>query len=502
MLRTFALVFISLISCVSLESKRELGIKYAEKGLWQNAIAHLEKYVQSNIDSYPAATSVYNNPSVKTNLDLREYNKFLEAVYYLLSSYLGQAGFNQIDIAERIIEIIEVDTSSREGKTQVAEKILSLFEGKTSEKLREYLFYLYKARRLAEKVLYGQENPSQTEDIFRELPDVINKGEEELYEVARMVNTLEYVYGEIVGWTTVVEGVKLEQIKYYVEKNRVKNPTPPSYCCIFWNQNTGKAEYPYLISSRGIDDLLVDLYRGIELIIHGTLIGGEDRSEEFSDFTTKYGEVVEDVWSTFSRNITKSCSKWSARLAETVNKLLSTSISKIIESFPAVSTYTVKAESGKGSGLWVCPEDSKIYRDFSRDLMCSYRTDANKIYEKYKDSVTKYMIPFYNHRITFQILFEIQKEGDIPLYIDCQKEKKEPTMVNRTVTVLLIMRSDSSQRDPERDVEEICSSEGFGELSDVNSFTEALLYAVEDKAIEAIKEIFDSRSEPKICRIN
>ncbi|MCS7213487.1 MAG: hypothetical protein NZ927_04625 [Candidatus Calescibacterium sp.] len=486
------------ISCSSIETKRENGIRYAQNGDWERGIENLEAYVSENIKKFPSAISIFENPAIKSELDQSEYKKFSEAVFYLLSCYLGIAGFDWFEIGDKILEVKDVDTSQKEGKVKVAEKIMEIFGGEENKKK---IFYLYKSIRLAERFLYGQENPPQASNIFPDISKIIEKDGETFYESVRFIKSIEYTYGKTLVWLSVIESVELRQIQYYLEKNKGKTPFPPSYCCLFKGWDKKQSEYPYLLITKNIDQLLEDVSDGIEQINYGVAV--EDKPIDFSDFSTRYGEVIQDLRGDFYENIDRSCSKWSNRLTETINKLVEINISKILKDFQYFSTYTVKADIGKESGIWICPEDPGIYKEFSYDIMCSFKNDEeiNRIYNKYSDKITKEIIPGYSDRITFQIFFEVPRPGDIPIYMDCQKQEKDSFQLNKTITINIIIKNIYTVDESKGIIDEVCSSGSFKDLSNLKLFNEFLIANIEDKGKRALEDILNGRDDPKMCSL-
>lgn len=492
----FNLIFlipISVISCSHLETQREKGIKHAQEGEWDIAISYLERYVNENIGKFPAAISLSDNPSLRADLNVDEYKKLGDALFYLISSYLGKSGFDWLEIGQKVLEIKDVDTSGNEGKRKVAEKILEIFGSVDEVELRRRIFYLYKAVRLSEKFLYGQENISKVQDIFPEISNFLEN--RDFYEVVRVVNSVEYLYGKTLIWLSVAQSVFLKQIEYSVKKLAGESiSTLPSYCCLFEGLQTGAPpEYPYIVGHKSLEEILGDLSRGIDNVIYGTMVS----SAEFSDFAQRYGNVQEDLLEDLREMVNKSCSKWSKNFVETITANIGKILTSLVEKFPGLSTFTVKAEASENKGIWLCPSED-LFGDFLYDVMCSYSGKIEDIFGKYSDSIKQVILPSYSEKVTFQVLFEIPRPGNIPVYKDCQDQEKPQDLRDRTITVILHVKQDI---DSSTLINNVCSSKEFKESLGPDSIGQFLSVSIKSKGISLLEEIFRGRFEPQICSL-
>lgn len=492
------LIFAVFVSCSVLKSEREKGIKYAQEGDWDRAISYLERYVYGSIEKFPAAISLYEDPSLRKGLDVEEYKSFAESVFYLLSSYFGKSGFDWVEIGQKVLDIKDVDTSTKEGRKKVAEKILEIFGGDDDIKLRERIFYIYKSIRLAEKFLYGKENVSNQKDLFPEISNFLQKDERDFYEAVRFVNSIEYIYGKTLIWGTVAESVFLKQIQYSLKKNAGETPSVlPSYCCLFGEGETGTSKYPYIIDSKSIPEMLKDLFVGMANIVYGTMVS----SAEFSDFATRYADVEDEILEDLQEKVNKSCEKWSKRFFASITAALVNSelLTDLLENFSDFSTYSIEAELNDDRNI-LCPPQ-EIFASFFYDVMCSYSGEVDNIYDNYSTYIARAVLPGYSQKITFQVLFEIPRPGDIPAYKDCQKQDKDQSISRKAVTILLRFKPDPAIDVP-KVIDDVCLSDSFKKLSDFDSFVLFLSVNIEDKGRKLLEEIFRSRFEPQVCSIN
>jgi len=95
-------LFIFISFCSSSQGERERGIRFASSGRWDKAIELLEKYVKSNTQVMPKLEDIESGISDKDKAQIRD---FLEALLYLLGSYLGKAGFDERKVIDYVIQM-------------------------------------------------------------------------------------------------------------------------------------------------------------------------------------------------------------------------------------------------------------------------------------------------------------------------------------------------------------------------------------------------------------
>lgn len=487
-----------LLSCSSSQTKRGLGISYAEKGDWDKAIEYLEEYVSQNIDKFPSALSVSEDIVKLENRS--DYKDFIEAVFYLLASYLGKAGFNWIDIVSDIIDITEIDPSKKEGKIQTGEIIMDIAyriygQGEYfEENLREAIYYLYKARRIAEKVLYSSYEDKNI-DLFPNISTPTSEQEWTDYEIGKLVNSVEYLYGKILGWLSLVSSLKLRQIQYYVEREEGKNPPPPSYCCLFEGWNKGQGVFPYNITSKDIGGILKDVFSSMIKISYGTY--AENIRTEYSEFATRYSEIQEDLFGELEEKIERSCKKWSEEFFKFIKHIFDEGMEKILEEFPDILTYSLNADVKEEGGIWLCPS-RELLQNFRYDIQCSYSSELTGIYEKYKSEIFESSFPGYSDEVTFQVVFKISSEEG--LYEDCNKNKIEGPRITKPITIVITIKPHLGVNEAENLISDICLSESFKEF-DISNVSNIVEREIEGKAKKALREIFKGRGEPEICSL-
>ena len=526
-LSVIILVFISFFSagCSTAESERSRGIQLADEGKWDEAIELLEKYISENpqqavieeIDKIPDFYEIENPEK------LREY---LEVVLYLSASYLGKAGFDIRNVIDYIGEVAKLAKDGERGNEDTEEQTSriirdKIFSGLEEEVILERIYYMYKAQRLLEKTLYGEEGKidrafrqgnNQKRDRIPNLGEaqVDIENQKELFEVKRLINTIEYVAGKVLIWKTVSISAYLGHFDFYLEEEKKKEDKPlPSLCCKF------QGDYPYLITIQNIYHLGYDVFQGIDYLLYGRF------SEiDFSTFATRYSDVLGGIKRELDKRTERVCRVISKAFADA----LTLGISKTLESFTESLTVKVSKIEAKVServeyeedgikkirveetGIWLCPRNiSDFMEKISFEYLCG---EANKV----KIDI-KLQKPFGIKKEGgryFDIFFR-KPEGNTYTYVNCDGQRANVNDLRITLSVVISIDNNVLDTVADKIVQSICERDEVKSMRDeIESFAEnpferegtELFSEMIDKIQEIVKKLFEQREDPKECVIS
>ncbi len=531
-LSAIILVSISFLSagCSTAESERSRGIQLADEGKWDEAIELLEKYISENpqpavieeIDKIPDFYEIENPEK------LQEY---LEVVLYLSASYLGKAGFDIRNVIDYIGEVAKLAKEGERGNEDTEEQTSriirdKIFSGLEDEAILERIYYMYKAQRLLEKTLYGEEG--RIDSAFRQgnrqgkRNRIPNLGEaqvdiekqRELFEVKRLINTIEYIAGKVLIWKTVSISAYLGHFDFYLEEEEKKGDKPlPSLCCKF------QGEYPYLITIQNIYHLGYDVFQGIDYLSFGRF------SEiDFSTFATRYSDVLGGIKRELDKRTERVCRAISKAFADALTVGIYDVIFKALDSFTEGLTVKVSKVEAKVSereeyeengvkkikvedtGIWLCPRNiSDFMEKISFEYLCG---EANKVRIDIKLSK-----PFGTKKEGeryFDIFFR-KPEGNTYTYVNCDGERVNVNALRRTLSVVISIDENVLDTVADKIVQSICERDEVKKMRDeIESFAEnpferegtELFSEMIDKIEEIVRKLFEQREDPRECVIS
>ena len=524
-----AVVFLSMISfsigCSTAESERSRGIQLADEGKWDEAIELLEKYISEN--PQPAVIEEIDKiPNFYEIENPEELRKYLEAVLYLSASYLGKAGFDIRNVIDYIGEVAKLAEEGEKGNENVEEQTSriirdKIFSGLEDRAILERIYYMYKAQRLLERTLYGEEG--KIDMVFRQRNKqkgnrIPNLGElqvdieeqQQLFEVKRLINTIEYIAGKVLIWKTVSISAYLGHFDFYLEEEEKRSEKPlPSLCCKF------QGEYPYLITIQNVYHLGYDVFQGIDYLSFGRFSG-----IDFSEFATRYSEVLGGIKSELDERAEKVCRTISRTFADNLTLRVYDVLSRTLENFTEGTTVRVSRITAKVSsrdedykengaekikvedtGIWLCPRNiSGFMEKISFEYLCG---EANKV--KIDIRPTK---PF-GIKKEGERYFEIFFRKPDRTYVNCDGERIADT--RRTLSVIISIEENVLDTVADQIIRSICAREEIKNLRDeIESFAEnpferketQIFSEMIDKVGEIVRRLFEEREDPKGCNIS
>jgi tetratricopeptide (TPR) repeat protein len=425
-------LFIFISFCSSSQGDRERGIKFASSGQWDKAIELLEKYVESNIQVLSKIHSEKNIDKFKnidkSNLsdkDKSEIRDFLEALLYLLGSYLGKAGFDERKVIDYVIQMKDVDPNEKGSEKELSKIVIQIFDFLKLD-YPQALSTIYKAQRLYEKVMYGKEKFLDSDEGNSQLE---NLGEFQtdpskdkvLHEIKRLINSIEFLGGKILIWKVVLESKMLGHPDYYAKS---KSPPKLPSLCLILDENA-----PFLKKYEDVKSMAQVMIAGVILLSYGS-------SEElFKQQGENYSDIIiNDLLENFQEKVQGKqdqdkqdgkedkddsiCGRYSKvfynkitqtiqdQLTRTFQESLSQYADKIqgIEVLP--KSEEISIGPNKEDSIYICPRENfdKYFKDF---FMCGFK--------EYVQEMTKQItkdIQFFPQNATSQIVF-IEPDGKI-----------------------------------------------------------------------------------------
>jgi hypothetical protein len=393
-------LFIFISFCSSSQGERERGIRFASSGQWDKAIELLEKYVESNTQVMPLLEDI--DKSGISDKDKAQIRDFLEALLYLLGSYLGKAGFDERKVIDYVIQMKDVDPNEKGSEKELSKIVIQIFDFLKLD-YPQALSTIYKAQRLYEKVMYGKEKFLDSDEGNSQLE---NLGEFQtdpskdkvLHEIKRLINSIEFLGGKILIWKVVLESKMLGHPDYYAKSQQP--PTSPSLCLIL-DENA-----PFLKKNEDVKSMAQGMVAGVMLLSYGS-------SEElFKQQGENYKNIIiNDLLENFQGKITPTCNKYSKvfynkitqtiqdQLTRTFQESLSQYADKIqgIEVLP--KSEEISIDPNKEDSIYICPRRNfdKYFKDF---FMCGFK--------EYVQEMTKQIIKdiqFFPQNATSQIVF-------------------------------------------------------------------------------------------------
>ncbi len=463
-----------ILSNCSKEAEREQGLKLASEGNWSKAIEILEKYVNSTAKDLPPVSKA--EESLFDNVDLDKFYNFLEATFYLLASYLGEAGLDFRNTADEFIKASELDINKEDFEcelSKITKKILS-----DKKELQKQIFNLYKAQRIYEKVMFGDgKRLEETANIPNYGNISVNPDENtKKFEIKRMINSIEYISGKILVWRTILSSVIMKHPDHYIQKTcEGKKPKNPSMCCIL------KQEWPYEKEKQKILDLEKYLIIAIRLIKNGTY--GEEPAEFLDSLAEKYSELEGRLFNSFQKSASSICEKYSLEFQNTITQSI---IEQIYQQGITVESVETKPGVDRENGIWVCPrkiDEEELENMYMCESSTNWRKVSEKILEKIKD------IPFpQDTTIYFQIYDDVECFDCKTKNSDCQQEKERAIYIK-------IFVSKPTEQDKENIYTEICNNLEYQS----NISGDELKINIKKLVENAVKEILESREDPVFC---
>ena len=447
-------LFIFISFCSSSQGERERGIRFASSGQWDKAIELLEKYVESN-------TQVMSNVSFENKSGISDEKKpqirdFLEALLYLLGSYLGKAGFDERKIIDYVIQMKDVDPNEEGSEKELSKIVIQMFDFLKLD-YPQALSTIYKAQRLYEKVMYGKEKFLDSDEGNSQLE---NLGEFQtdpskdkvLHEIKRLINSIEFLGGKILIWKVVLESKMLGHPDYYAKPKSQRPQKLPSLCLIL-DENA-----PFLKKNEDVKSMDQGMITGITLLSYGS-------SEElFKQQGENYKDIIiNDLLENFQDKVISTCNKYSKvfynKITQTIHEQLTRTFQEIfsqyadkiqgIEVLP--KSEKISIDPNKEDSIYICPRRNfdKYFKDF---FMCGFTKDADEMAKE----ITK-DIQFFPQNATSQIVF-IEPDGNK----DC--EGKEIKDSNRLLTLQFFFSDEVTSGEAQIIRNEICSENEFKNL--------------------------------------
>jgi hypothetical protein len=352
--------------------------------------------------------------------DKAQIRDFLEALLYLLGSYLGKAGFDERKVIDYVIQMKDVDPNEKGSEKELSKIVIQIFDFLKLD-YPQALSTIYKAQRLYERIMYGKEKfldsdegNSQPKNLGEFQTDPSK--DKVLHEIKRLINSIEFLGGKILIWKVVLESKMLGHPDYYAKSQQP--PTSPSLCLIL-DENA-----PFLKKNEDVKSMAQEMVAGVMLLSYGS-------SEElFKQQGENYKNIIiNDLLENFQGKITPTCDKYSKvfynkitqtiqdQLTRTFQESLSQYADKIqgIEVLP--KSEEISIGPNKEDSIYICPRENfdKYFKDF---FMCGFK--------EYVQEMTKQItkdIQFFPQNATSQIVF-IEPDGK---FKDCEgNEIKDP----------------------------------------------------------------------------
>ncbi|GBD02870.1 hypothetical protein HRbin19_00140 [bacterium HR19] len=476
---SIALILPFLISRCSSLGERDRGIRFASQGKWDDAISLLEKYVKDKIQKEPIKSKIPLSATYKvpefyelTEKEKDEMIDFLYGLYYLLASYLGKAGFDERELIEQIIKLKDVDVSNKDEKeankemSQIAKDMLKNHD---KEKLKEFLFLCFKAQRLYEEVFYGNtrnlDNPNPNLKL-ENLGELDPQNDQKLKEINRLINSIEFLGGKILTRKFVVESVILNHPDYYLGEKKDKLP---SMCCILKN------EYPYRTTQHSLENMMVNVIYGIDLILYGGV-----KEETFQKASSNYSELVSDLKDKFVKRVMSECQRASKKFADFLTNQVD---------IPEKQKTNFVMEINQ-NGIWLCPREENFVDEFLDEFSCRTTNFIPQIQKELKGRV----------RPLLHIDVAVRRQNETK-YKNCDGQEIGETDL-KTLTLKYILDQDA---DINAVLSELCQKIEFAKpltktISEIEKENQNSIFK---KAIEnynsAISSIFNLRDEPEEC---
>jgi hypothetical protein len=494
-------LFIFISFCSSSQGERERGIRFASSGQWDKAIELLEKYVKSNIQVMSKLEDI--DKSGISDKDKAQIRDFLEALLYLLGSYLGKAGFDERKVIDYVIQMKDVDPNEEDKLSKI---VIQMFDFLKLD-YPQALSTIYKAQRLYERVMYGKEKFLDSEEGNSQ-PKNLGEFQTDpskdkiLHEIKRLINSIEFLGGKILIWKVVLESKMLGHPDYYAKPKSERPPTSPSLCLIL-DEND-----PFLKKYEDVKSMDQGMITGITLLSYGS-------SEElFKQQGENYKDIiVNDLLEDFQNKISSTCNRYSRtfyskitqtiqdQLTRTFQESLSQYSDKIqrIEVLP--KSEKISIDPNKENGIYICPRENfdKYFKDF---FMCGFK--------EYVQEMTKQItkdIQFFPQNATSQIVFR-EPDGK---FKDCEGNEIKDS--NRLLTLQFFFSDEVTSAEAQNIIDQICSrvSEKLKKLVDnlknpLNKFEEGITKDFPNfpdpttLPEKYLKEILEQREDPKIWK--
>jgi tetratricopeptide (TPR) repeat protein len=446
-------LFIFISFCSSLQGERERGIRFASSGQWDKAIELLEKYVKSNTQVMSKLEGI--DKSEISDKDKAQIRDFLEALLYLLGSYLGKAGFDERKVIDYVIQMKDVDPNEEGSEKKLSEIVIQIFDFLKLD-YPQALSTIYKAQRLYESIMYGKEKFLDSDEGNFQLE---NLGEFQtdpskdkvLHEIKRLINSIEFLGGKILIWKVVLESKMLGHPDYYVKPKSERPPTSPSLCLIL-DENA-----PFLKKYEDVKSMSQGIIVGVTLLSYGS-------SEElFKQQGENYKDIIiNDLLENFQDKINSTCNKYSKvfynKITQTIQDQLTRTFQEKLTGFQdKITRITVFPESitpnpDPITGVYICPRRNfdKYFKDF---FMCGVTGDVQKMAEQ----ITK-DIQFFPQNATSQIVFR-EPDGK---FKDC--EGNEIKDQDKLLTLQFFFSDKVTSGEAQIIRNEICSKNEFTNL--------------------------------------
>jgi len=496
-------LFIFISFCSSSQGERERGIRFASSGQWDKAIELLEKYVESNTQVMPKLEDI--DKSGISDKDKAQIRDFLEALLYLLGSYLGKAGFDERKVIDYVIQMKDVDPNEADKLSKIVIQIFDFLKLDYPQALST----IYKAQRLYESIMYGKEKFLDSDEGNSQLE---NLGEFQtdpskdkvLHEIKRLINSIEFLGGKILIWKVVLESKMLGHPDYYAKPQRPKNEPLPSLCLIL-DENA-----PFLKKNEDVKSMAREMVAGVMLLSYGS-------SEElFKQQGENYKDIIiNDLLGNFQGKITPTCNnvKYYKNFYNQFSKAITQTFQEKLTGFQDKITITVYPTSispnpDPETGVYICPRKKleEFFDDFRDFFMCGFQKDVTGKAEQIKKD-----IQFFPRNATSQIVF-IEPDGNK----DCEGNEIKDS--NRLLTLQFFFSDEVTSGEAQSIRNKICSEneftnlfKGFEKLVDnlkkpLSEFEENITNAFpnfpDPKALpkEYLKEILEGREDPKVWK--
>jgi tetratricopeptide (TPR) repeat protein len=494
-------LFIFISFCSSSQGERERGIRFASSGQWDKAIELLEKYVKSNIQVMSKLKGI--DKSGISDKDKAQIRDFLEALLYLLGSYLGKAGFDERKIIDYVIQMKDVDPNEADKLSKIVIQIFDFLKLDYPQALST----IYKAQRLYESIMYGKEKFLDSDEGNSQLE---NLGEFQtdpskdkvLHEIKRLINSIEFLGGKILIWKVVLESKMLGHPDYYAKPQRPKNEPLPSLCLIL-DEND-----PFLKKNEDVKSMAREMVAGVMLLSYGS-------SEElFKQQGENYKNIIiNDLLKNFQGKITPTCNnvKYYENFYNQFSKTITQTFQEKLTGFQGkITGITVYPESitpnpDPETGVYICPRKKleEFFEDFRDFFMCGFQKDVPGKAEEIKKD-----IQFFPRNATSQIVF-IEPDGNK----DCEGNEIKDS--NRLLTLQFFFSDEVTSGEAQMIREQICNSKNFKELFDeFGNFVSSLTKPLNEVQFKSesnfpdpttlpekyLKDILEQREDPKFWK--
>jgi len=492
-------LFIFISFCSSSQGERERGIRFASSGQWDKAIELLEKYVKSNIQVMSKLKGI--DKSGISDKDKAQIRDFLEALLYLLGSYLGKAGFDERKIIDYVIQMKDVDPNEADKLSKIVIQIFDFLKLDYPQALST----IYKAQRLYESIMYGKEKFLDSDEGNSQLE---NLGEFQtdpskdkvLHEIKRLINSIEFLGGKILIWKVVLESKMLGHPDYYAKPKSQRPPKSPSLCLIL-DEND-----PFLKKYEDVKSMAREMVAGVMLLSYGS-------SEElFKQQGENYKDIIiNDLLENFQGKITPTCNnvKYYENFYNQFSKAITQTFQEKLTGFQDKITITVYPTSISSyldpeTGVYICPRNlDKFFDDFRDFFMCGFQKDVPGKAEEIKKD-----IQFFPRNATSQIVFR-EPDGNK----DCEGNEIKDS--NRLLTLQFFFSDEVTSGEAQMIREQICNSKNFKELFDeFGNFVSSLTKPLNEVQFKSesnfpdpttlpkyyLEEILGQREDPKVWK--